>query len=149
MSDKPPKIKRRRPFIFWVALVIITCGIVYPLSFGPACWLDSRRIPESKAVTASKSLNAFYYPIIDLVHRLDNDVGDKILLYAELFAADERQAQVAVLGPRGARTGKTWLVWIRRDLRPGPWINATLIPDKNDGAAAGPRAPGPDDTPES
>jgi hypothetical protein len=74
-------------------------------------------------------LNTFYYPIINLVHRLDNEVGDKILGYAELFGAKDRKAFVAVLGPPGARFGKSWLVWHRRDLTPGGWLNATPLPD--------------------
>jgi hypothetical protein len=77
----------------------------------------------------SKPLNVFYHPIISLVQRLDNVNGDLILRYAQLFAADGRQAHVAVLGLPGARKGTAWLVWFRRDLRPGPWLLSTPIPD--------------------
>jgi hypothetical protein len=129
MSETPPTKKRRRPYSFWVAVVIATAGVLYPLSFGPACWLDSRRNPELKSTTVSKPLNIFYHPIIDVVQRLDNENGDLILRYAQLFAADGRQAHVAVLGRPGARTGTAWLVWFRRDLRAGPWLLSTPLPD--------------------
>jgi len=71
----------------------------------------------------------FYYPVINLQHRLDNEVGDRILWYAELCAPEDRRAHVVVLGPPGARFGESWLVWYRRDLRPGLWLNATPLPD--------------------
>ena len=120
MSDTPPPQKRRRSFGFWASVTILIPGILYPLSFGPACWLDSQRQRESNAVTVSKRLNTFYYPIISVVQRLDNGVGDMILWYAELFAADGRRAHVAPLARPGSTTGSTWLVWIRRDWRPAP-----------------------------
>jgi hypothetical protein len=129
MSDTPPRKKRRRPYSFWVAVVLVASGVLYPLTFGPACWLDSRRNPDAKSTTASKSLNRFYHPIIDFVQRLDDENGDMILWYAQLFAADGRQAHVAVLGLPGAGTGTAWLVWFRRDLRPGPWLYSTPLPD--------------------
>jgi hypothetical protein len=129
MSETPPAKKRRRRYSFWVTVVLATSGVLYLLSFGPACWLDSRRNPELKSTTVSKPLNIFYHPLIEAVHRLDNENGDLILRYAQLFAADGRQAQVVVLGPPGARTGTAWLVWFRRDLRPGPWLLSTPLPD--------------------
>ena len=148
-SDKPPKLKRRRPIAFWIAVAIGTWGVLYPLSFGPACWLDSSRKPGAKAATACKALNTFYYPIIDLVRGLDNDIGDLILGYAKLHAADGRQAEVAVLGPPGSRTGKTWLVWFRRDLRPGVWLNATPTPDFEDRESVDAPAPNSGQKPQS
>ena len=123
-------INRRERWAKWALAAAGSLPMLYVVSFGPACWLDSRRKPEAKAVTVSKSLNTFYYPIINMVQRLDNDVSDKILFYAELFAADERQAQIAVLGSPGERTGVTWLIWFRRDLQAGPWLRTTPTPDE-------------------
>lgn len=149
MSDKPPKIKRRRPFVFWVILMIVTWGTLYPLSFGPACWLDSRRKPEANAVTASKWLNTFYHPIIKLIHGLDNSGGDAILRYAELFAAEGRQVQTVTLGPPGTRFGTAWLVWFPRGVTAGPWLCATPTPDYEDRQILNPPAANPDAPPES
>jgi hypothetical protein len=123
-------VSRRERWAKWTLATAASLPVLYFASFGPACWLDSRREFEAKAVTVSRPLNSFYYPIISLVQRLDNDVGDRILWYAQLFAPEDRRAHVAVLARPGARTGSRWLVWHRRDLRPGPWLSATPIPDE-------------------
>ncbi|MGQ0634866.1 MAG: hypothetical protein ACT4QC_09670 [Planctomycetaceae bacterium] len=34
--------ERRRSFGFWAAGVLVAGGVLYPLSFGPACWVESR-----------------------------------------------------------------------------------------------------------
>lgn len=127
--EATPIQKWRRPFIFWAAVVIVSGGVVFPLSFGPACWLDSRRNPEARSMTVSRSLNTFYRPIIELISRLDNGFSDAVLWYAELFAADGRRAQYATLGLPGTQSGTLWLVWHRRDLNPGPWLTSTPNPD--------------------
>ena len=83
-------INRRERRAKWALATLVSLPVLYVVSFGPACWLDSRRKPEAKSVTVSRPLNMFYFPIINLVHRLDNDVGDRILWYAELFGAEDR-----------------------------------------------------------
>jgi len=122
-------INRRERWAKWSLATLACLPVLYVVSFGPACWLDSRRKPDAKSVAVSRPLNTLYYPIINLQHRLDNEVGDRILQYAELFAPEDRRAFVAVLAPPGARFGESWLIWYRRDLRPGPWLSATPLPD--------------------
>jgi len=125
-----PTRKRRRPFIFWAAVVIVSGGVLYPLSFGPACWLDSRRNAEADSTTVSRTLRIFYRPIIEVIARLDNEFSDAVLWYAELFADNGRRAQYVTLGPPGSQNGTIWLVWHRRDLRPGAWLISTPTPDR-------------------
>jgi hypothetical protein len=43
MTTEPPKT-RRRSFGFWAAVVIVTGGILYPLSSGPVTWLMRREM---------------------------------------------------------------------------------------------------------
>ncbi|HLJ12208.1 MAG TPA: hypothetical protein VKU82_13525 [Planctomycetaceae bacterium] len=141
-KDEIAPIKRqRRPFLFWVAVVVVSWAILYPLSFGPACWLDSRRKPEAASTTVSRPLNVFYRPIIEQIARFDNEFSDVVLGYAELFAADGRRAQYATLGPPGSQNGTVWLVWHRRDLRPGAWLSSTPTPDRESAATVD--SPGP------
>lgn len=143
-DEAAPIKKRRRPFIFWAAVVIVSGGVVYPVSFGPACWLDSRRNPEADSTTVSRPLNNFYRPIIELIARLDNEFSDAVLWYAELFAADGRRAQYATLGPPRSQKGTIWLVWHRRDLKPGAWLISTPTPDREEAAAVDAPGAAPD-----
>ncbi len=106
-------------------------AVLYPISFGPVCWLDSLRNRKAKSLAMSKPLNVFYAPIANAVQQLDNGMSDMILSYGRLFAADGRQLDVAVLAESpGDRFGTPWFVWFDRGLRVGPWLNSTPRPDQ-------------------
>lgn len=107
----PPIRKRRRPFIFWVAVPSVVFAVLYPISFGPACWLDSLRQPEANAVAMSWPLNVLYAPIAHTVTQLDNNDSDDILRFGSFFAAGGRRLELRVLARPGERRGKVWFVW--------------------------------------
>jgi hypothetical protein len=146
MSEKPPKKRRERPFAFWIGVVILAGGVLYPLSFGPACWLDSRRNSNAISTTSSRLFSTVYRPIVDVIAGLDNEFSDAVLGYAGLFAANSRRAQYACLGPPGSRTGTMWLVSYPRDLKPGAWLLSTPTPDREMDALVNPLTLIPDTT---
>jgi hypothetical protein len=52
---------RKKPGVaFWATVVLVVLLVVYPLSFGPACWISSRIKAHEKFV------DGFYQPVLRL-----------------------------------------------------------------------------------
>jgi hypothetical protein len=73
---------RKKPGVaFWATVVVVVALVVYPLSFGPACWGLDRRIGDPCAIAA------VYRPVLWLwVVSGPQWVGESISWYANLFA---------------------------------------------------------------
>ena len=51
---------------FWAAVVVVVVLVVYPLSFGPACWITSRTdryLGIQNANRAASAISVFYRPL--------------------------------------------------------------------------------------
>lgn len=100
-----PRRRRSRSFGFWAAVVLVTGGVLYPLSFGPACWIASRSsiLPDKDtgALPAPAWLNAAYRPLLYAIVRLPF-LGGPISSYASLGT------------PRGIKIGMSTMT-IRRN----------------------------------
>jgi len=75
--------QQKMGFAFWAAIVIVSALVMYPLSFGPVCWITSR------ANCSHEILTTIYQP----VHwvwglNAENRVGHAIRWYVQLGAAD-------------------------------------------------------------
>jgi hypothetical protein len=60
--DAAPR-KRRRPFWFWGSIVLVAGGILYPLSFGPMCWMTAQTISPLGPVPQLRRLMIVYWPL--------------------------------------------------------------------------------------
>jgi hypothetical protein len=76
---------------FWI-VVVLTGLLLYPLSFGPACWFGERNgIGTSGIATA-------YQPIIWLAHTNDGPAARVILWYAGVGASSRAEPYVSRAG---------------------------------------------------
>lgn len=76
MSD----IRKRPGVAFWASIALVVVLVVYPLSFGPACWITSR--------TNGGGWLAFVYrPVICGLSVKDTRLSSAIQWYAQ-FGAD-------------------------------------------------------------
>jgi hypothetical protein len=72
MSDSRTKFG----FGFW-AILALSMALIYPLSFGPACWI-SQRTGATGAV-----VSFVYQPALQLAHRGPEFVSTPVLRYAQ------------------------------------------------------------------
>jgi hypothetical protein len=93
---------RRRGVGYWVIAGLATL-LAYPLSFGPACWVEVRRDGPPAMIPTSN----VYYPIIWLANRSPR-IGGIMSWYANLgasegssvsFAGDELSCWLQLSGP--------------------------------------------------
>jgi hypothetical protein len=80
MSDS-----RKKPgAAFWTVVVLFAVLVVYPLTFGPACWVCSR-VPES--IPPWEAADFFYAPILRAWWHADpGTVSNVLAWYANLGA---------------------------------------------------------------
>ena len=71
MSDSPAKFG----FGFW-ALAVSAIVLLYPASFGPACWISQRAEIDAAVVSA------VYQPVLQVACRGPNGVGTRVMSYA-------------------------------------------------------------------
>jgi hypothetical protein len=72
---------REKPgVVFWATVVMVAALVVYPLSFGPACWGMDRGIGDSCEIAA------VFRPILWLWVSGPQWVGESVSWYANLFA---------------------------------------------------------------
>lgn len=57
-------IEERKPYWPWIAALLIGLPVVYVASFGPACWIVSRRSDHSL-----RNLPAIYWPVGWIISR--------------------------------------------------------------------------------
>ncbi len=77
---------RKTPGVaFWATVVVVVVLVVYPLSFGPACWLATRGASDSHGRTA---VLYGYYPILWFANAVPEPVGQAVLSYAGWMASD-------------------------------------------------------------
>jgi hypothetical protein len=82
---------------FWTTVAVVVVLVVYPLSFGPACWLDSRLESER----TQRALQAVYWPIGALA--VKSELAERaIRWYGELGMADG-SVEVIFASPGEAR----------------------------------------------
>ena len=68
---------------FWASVVVVvTMLVVYPLGFGPACWISSRAQPSGEAVSIA------YYPVIRLWRILPEPLKRVVTMYVVLGLPD-------------------------------------------------------------
>jgi hypothetical protein len=69
---------------FWATVVVASALLLYPLSFGPVCWITSR------ADCSGRILTTIYQPILWVWGRHAEDaMGDAVRSYLRLGAADD------------------------------------------------------------
>jgi|SRR6516165_7911756 hypothetical protein len=74
--------KKWKPGVAFWATVVVVVALLYPISFGPACWITSRMNFGASAVPI------FYRPAIwSMAH--DTGVAKAITSYSELGAAKD------------------------------------------------------------
>jgi hypothetical protein len=75
---------RKKPGVaFWATVVVVVVALLYPISFGPACWISSRLNAGTQAVTV------VYRPITwCLSDNYDGPLDNAVRWYAGLGAAD-------------------------------------------------------------
>jgi hypothetical protein len=66
---------------FWAAVVVVSLLILYPLSFGPACWLHSR------TAKGGAEMAVFYWPIGRIL-TAHNHASELVSWYGCLAAED-------------------------------------------------------------
>lgn len=68
---------------FWAAVVVVVVLVLYPLSFGPACWITSRLDRGADMVPV------LYHPFTSAMSpQTDTTIDSVIIWYAELGAAE-------------------------------------------------------------
>ena len=72
--------------VAWATVEVVVALVVYPLSFGPACWGMSRRIGGPSAIAA------VYRPVLWLWVSGPKWVGESMSLYANLFARNRERS---------------------------------------------------------
>jgi hypothetical protein len=76
---------RKKPGVaFWATVALVVVLVVYPLSFGPACWLDSRTLLPAWSV---RFLRSFYSPMLDG----PKSVRDALMWYGYLWYPYEHE----------------------------------------------------------
>lgn len=56
-----PRVRKSRS---WISIAVLAVVVLYPLSFGPACWIYSRTYSKFHHASSSVFLDTVYYPII-------------------------------------------------------------------------------------
>ncbi len=104
---------RKKPSVaFWATVVVVVALVAYPLSFGPACWIASRR---DNKIPRSSRIPEFYWPIQTYVPRCPGGRA-AVAWYARLFVPADSQG---VLVPFHDRDGKLQRAWYHADPPPG------------------------------
>jgi len=72
---------RKEPIAgFWLTVALVAVLVVYPLSFGPACWLAKREIIRYQDVWRA------YHPVVRAIWDGPAWIRDSIEWYAALWA---------------------------------------------------------------
>jgi hypothetical protein len=95
---------RQKPGVAFWATVVVVLALVYPVSFGPACWISSH------TGTAASMIPTAYKPIVatfgDAHANEPGAIGEWLMWYSMV----------------GARNGWTWMPWIiENDARSAGW----------------------------
>jgi hypothetical protein len=76
---------RKKPGLAFWATVVAAAVLLYPISFGPACWLYSR----SQSLEIWETSNRIYYPILWVWWEAPAPVDSAIEWYANVGSAIE------------------------------------------------------------
>jgi hypothetical protein len=98
---------RKKPGVAFWATVVVACLLLYPLSFGPACWVYSR----SEDLEIWETVDRIYYPILWQWAHGPDPVSDVIDWYANLGSATE----VSAGWPMSGDSGDIHIVPVRLD----------------------------------
>lgn len=84
--NKSPK-RHRRPFWFWAVVVLLTGGMLYPLSVGPAMrlWIVDDRISEHTVMR-------YYWPVFYVLNFAPQPIASAVNWYTELWLAHDADA---------------------------------------------------------
>jgi hypothetical protein len=66
---------------FYATIILLVVLVLYPLSFGPACWISSR------TTLGRETIKAAYFPISRLWKRGPEPIADAINWYCYIGAA--------------------------------------------------------------
>lgn len=95
---------RKKPGVaFWATVVVVVVLVAYPLSFGPACWINRGTGSGGKAICT------VYYPILWAANR-STVIDDAFLWYARL-ATSKSHAPVFL------NRELIWEDWVWSDIR--------------------------------
>jgi hypothetical protein len=89
---------RNQPGVAFWATVVVVVALIYPISFGPACWLMDRTRSGSRIVAT------LYRPMMALIAYGPLSISDAATEYANLFAHDRWAVEPVDLG---------WVKWNR------------------------------------
>ena len=95
---------RKKPGVaFWATVVLVVVLVGYPLSFGPACWITSRR------GTTPEVIYKIYRPVIYNWGRAprSGSLWKAVHWYAQLGAPGG-----SIMWPYVGRDGKTRWAWV-------------------------------------
>lgn len=79
----PQMTSRRKPGVsFWATAVVVVVVVVYPLSYGPVCWLAFHGLLPEWSVGA---FNVFYGPIVWLYFYGPTPIIEAIRWYTDIW----------------------------------------------------------------
>jgi hypothetical protein len=85
---------RKKPGVaFWATVVPVVVLVLYPLSFGPACWINCR-----SDWIGSGTLSRLYRPTIRLAEGNGGDAVSKVILWWANLGASEGSLAVVLDG---------------------------------------------------
>jgi hypothetical protein len=88
----------RKPGVaFWATVIVVAAFVLYPLSVGPALWLEGKGLVPDWATDA---VDLFYDPFWMAVESLPQSVQDKVEWYTELWQGVSEEDRRADRPPR-------------------------------------------------
>jgi hypothetical protein len=111
MSENPAQ--PRRSWILWSFALIVACGSLYPLSFGPACWIVTRTDAPSTEPFYFKAFCWVYRPLVELLLRQPDSFDQPVMWYLGLGTPEENQPRLLSYTPTFGGRGRV-LFWYRR-----------------------------------
>jgi hypothetical protein len=82
---------------FWATVVVLCALVLYPLSVGPALWLEGKGLLTGWATDA---VDMFYDPFWMVVESVPQSVQDKVEWYIDLWQGVSEEDRRACRPPR-------------------------------------------------
>jgi hypothetical protein len=92
---------RKKPGVAFWATVVVACLLLYPISFGPACWVFSHVASDEDNWP---TLDFIYAPILRVWRYHDGIIPDAIEWYGNVGSAVEVQAATETNAKDGDRS---------------------------------------------
>jgi len=93
-AASPMTSDRKKPTTgFWITVALVAVLLAYPLSFGPACWIESRFLPDG---SINSRFSGVYRPLLRVVNggALPPWWQSTLFSYANLAADSKHSADI-------------------------------------------------------